>query len=102
MPAPVKFVQPPVSLGDVVLWRHNRASVDPAPALVTRVGPMAVSVLIFATDSKNGIIRDGVRHESDPTAATVISDAGVWSYSESGKLLSALAQAAALAGSKPR
>lgn len=73
---------PKLYLGQVVLWRHSRTSAEPAPAIVTRVGQSACSVLIFPVESKVGLTRDGVRHETDPDLARITSDAGVWDYTE--------------------
>jgi hypothetical protein len=74
---------PHVYLGQVVLWKHNKGSENPAPAIVTGTGQLAISVLIFPSGSHVGIPRDGVRHVSDPALATMVeSNSGVWDYTE--------------------
>jgi hypothetical protein len=89
MPAP--YTMPPIAQGDVVLWRHTRDSHETAPALVVEVGQLGISVLLFSPGSRQGTIRDGVRHASDPALKTVIqSDTGVWDYSETHKRILAL------------
>lgn len=92
-----KYEMPKVYLGQIVLWRHGRQANEPAPAIVTRVGMNAVSVIIFPTESKVGITRDGVRYCTDPALATVQSDAGVWDYTDgdrAGEMMAVLAKPA--------
>lgn len=94
MSAPVKvpaFTMPPVAIGDIVLWRHNVGSHDPAPAVVTRVGQFGISCVMFPPEQRVGTVRDGVRHSSDPANKTVISsDTGVWDHTETHKRFLAL------------
>lgn len=88
------FEMPRVHLGQIVLWRHARQASEPAPAIVTRVGQQALSVIIFPTESKVGITRDGVRHCTDPALATIQSDAGVWEYTDGDRVVVEVASAA--------
>jgi hypothetical protein len=82
---------PPIAQGDIVLWKHNPASQETAPALVTEVGQFGIAVVMFAPGQRQGTTRDGVRHVSDPALKTVItSDTGVWDYTETHKRLLAL------------
>lgn len=75
------YKMPAVHVGDIVLWKHNVGSNDPAPAVVTKVGQAGIGVLMLPPDSRVGTPRDGVRHVSDPALATVLSsDTGVWDY----------------------
>lgn len=86
----MSFKPPRVALGSTVLWKHSTASPDPAAAIVTRVSPDAISVLIFPTESRAGIPKDAVRHADDPANDTLISDAGVWEQTEDAKLLASV------------
>lgn len=80
---PSTFTMPPIAKGDVVLWKHNHGSAEQAPAIVTDVGQSGISVLMFAPGQRQGTVRDGVRHSTDPANKTVISsDVGVWDYTE--------------------
>jgi hypothetical protein len=90
MPGP-SYSMPPVAQGDIVLWRHNVGSLDSAPAIVVEVGQFGIAVVMFSPGSRQGTIRDGVRHCSDPALKTVISsDTGVWDYTDTHKRLLAL------------
>ncbi len=75
------YRMPEVLVGDTVLWSHAPGS-DVAPAVVTAVGPFAISVTIFPENSRGGLPRDGVRHVSDPALAKLQSEAGVWRHTE--------------------
>lgn len=89
-----KYRMPEVNLGDIVLWSY-RPGGDPAPAFVTQVGQEAIGLVYFPPDSRVGTPRDGVRHVSDPAAARVESDAGVFDFTATHKRLLALADAPA-------
>jgi hypothetical protein len=86
------FKMPPIALGDTVLWKHNRGSLEKTPAIVTRVGQEGISLLVIPPESRVGFSRDGVRHIDDPQNVKVVhSDTGVWEYTETHKLLLAVA-----------
>lgn len=84
------FKMPKVALGDIVLWRHNRVSPEPAPAVVTGVGDRAISLSIVVPGSVRVIPKDGVRHDTDPEVDRVLNEAGVWGYTETGLALAGL------------
>jgi len=71
----------------MVVWR-NAPGGEPNYAAVTRLGKSAISVMIFAPESRVGTPKDGVRHISDPLNANQgLSDSGVWEFTEESKQL---------------
>ena len=90
-PAKYQMPTPPA----VVVWR-NAPGGEPNYAVVTKVGRQAVSLMIFPTDSRVGVPKDGVRFVGDPdNRHLALSDAGVWDYTDESKLLQKLAGALA-------
>lgn len=82
--SPKTFEMPKAQVG-ACIWRP-RPGGEPAPALITYVGSRAVSCVIFPPDSRQFLLRDGVRHESDPELSNPhASDAGCWDYTEEQK-----------------
>lgn len=74
------FKAPPVSLGQIVLWRHDPTS-PPSPAVVSFVGDRNLCLHIFSKHSATPLLRDGVFHVSDPHALREGNkDAGVWEH----------------------
>lgn len=64
----------------VVLWR-NAPGGESNYAIVTKYGKSAVSLLIFPSESRGGVPKDGVRFHLDPALkGQAFSDAGVWEY----------------------
>jgi hypothetical protein len=59
-------------------------------AIVTRIGAGAISISLFPPDNKGCLPKDGVRHASDPELARIISNSGVWDYTDAGKRLRVL------------
>ena len=76
------FKMPPVEVGQIILWfPHGEASAEPWPAIVTRVGHANLCCGIFSPTSYNLMIRDGVRHVSDPQAKKAeLLEQGGWDY----------------------
>lgn len=70
---------PKIGLGEAVLWRHVPGD-EPAAAIVTKVGRDAISVIIFPTESRAGVPKDGVRHSTDPQFVTMRNEGGCWDY----------------------
>jgi hypothetical protein len=94
------FKMPSVALGDTVLWKHNRGSLEKTPAIVTRVGQEGISLLVIPPESRGGFSRDGVRHTDDPMNLKLVhSDTGVWEYTETHRRLLAVEES--LANLKP-
>lgn len=59
---------PTASLGDVVYWYpHGDLAVPPFAAVVTKVSAMSLCLNLFDPSSYNMLIRDGVKHVTDPT-----------------------------------
>lgn len=87
---PAPFVQPLAPA--VVLWRPSPGA-DPAFAVITRHGKHANSLLVFPTESRGGIPKDGVRHVDDPWnyTAGIQADSGVWDFTDESKILRTLA-----------
>lgn len=84
------FTQPPVTLGQIVLWRYDSTS-KPSPAIVNQVGDRNLSLSIFTPDSSTPLLRNGVYHVSDPLGRREGNiDAGVWDYRDEDKAKSAL------------
>jgi hypothetical protein len=85
-----KFKPPQVGLGEPVLWYPGPGDYEPAPALVTKVGTLALSLFILPVNSRGGIPVDGVHHKDDPGNATRLNDQGVWEHTPLGKQVRAL------------
>jgi hypothetical protein len=83
---------PFVELNMSVLWYPDGDSrQQPHPAFVTAVGHDSVCVNIMAHNSYNFLIRDGVRHVSDPRIKDAERrESGAWDYTPFVKRLLAL------------
>lgn len=73
---------PTVSLGDVILWYPDGdINQEPQPAIVSNIGGDTINVNIISPTSYNFLIRDGVRHVSDPRRrGPEVRDSGAWDY----------------------
>lgn len=94
------FKMPAIELGDVVFWFPGGSeSADPHVAMVTKVGAETIHLNVFATNTYNLLLRDGVRHLTDPNAKRFeTSENGAWDYTPRHKrLLKMEAQINALA-----
>ena len=89
-PVPPPLAKPkytmPRPLGPIVEWRHA-AGEPPQYAIVTKLGKSAISVALVVPDSRAVLPQDGVRHISDPSVASQITDGGVWDYTDHDRLL---------------
>jgi hypothetical protein len=85
------YRMPAISIGAIVLWYPNGArSVPPLPAIVTRINPRSLGLSIFAPDTHNLMLRDGVRHLDDPEFRkdpVRMGEEGGWDYTEESKAL---------------
>src|SRR4051812_32307140 len=90
---PQPYRMPDIRLGDTVYWfpSGNLAS-EPQAAFVTRIGHDTVCLNVLSPNSYTFVIKDGVRHVSDPKNRTVrftdIRDyPGAWDHSSRAKEL---------------
>lgn len=74
-----KFAMPEVFVGDPVHWSPAPGR-EPAAAVVTAVGPEAISVCLLAENARTVLPRDAVRHADDPATRKIITDSGVWRH----------------------
>jgi hypothetical protein len=59
-----------------------------SPALVTRVGRNAISLVVFSYDARMGLPKDGVRYFGDPSVFQISPDeGGIWKYTPDQELL---------------
>jgi hypothetical protein len=80
------YKMPPVSLGDTVLWLHERGRKDPQAAIVTSVGRETINVSLLVDDQRLLIPKTGARHVTDPGLAKMVQyPGGVWDYTETGR-----------------
>jgi hypothetical protein len=80
-----KYTPPPVSLGQMVIWWDCGESDTSTPfaAVVTGVGTEALSLMILPPSSHNAMVRDGVRHNSDPNRSPALdTECGTWDYTD--------------------
>lgn len=83
MPCPTTIVQ----------WQHAPGG-EFSPAIVTRVGRTAISVMVFPTESRVGVPKDGVSHVSDPRAKTMVApESGLWDFTEEYRVVQKLVEA---------
>ncbi len=77
------YKMPKVILGDSVYWfAGGNPTVEPAAAVVTRIGRDNICVNILSPTSYNFLIRDGVRHVDDPRAPVDQKEEGGWMHRE--------------------
>jgi len=71
-------------IGQIVWWYpQGDTNQTPLAAVVTRVGFDSLNLNIFAPNSVNMLIRDGVRHKSDPRSRSDdMRESGCWEYPE--------------------
>lgn len=75
-PKPYRMPRP----GSIVMWRSAPGG-DTLPAAVTRVGKTSLNLMVFPPDSRGAMPKDGVRHATDPSLATMLDqDVGVWEH----------------------
>jgi hypothetical protein len=86
----------------VVVWRNTPGG-ESNFAIVTKYGRSAISVLIFPSESRVGVPKDGVRFHADPALkGQAFADSGIWEFTEESLLLRTLvSQAENLVGAKP-
>lgn len=79
-----EYKMPPVSVGQVVLWfPYGDKEQGKFAALVTAVGPETVCVAVHDPQMRDHLIRDGVRHASDPRCKEAErNECGLWSYTD--------------------
>jgi hypothetical protein len=80
-----KYTPPPVSLGQMVIWWDGGKSDTSVPftAAVSGLGTEALALMIFPPSSHNAMVRDGVRHDSDPNRSPQQDvECGTWEYTE--------------------
>ncbi len=107
---PRVYKMPPVDVGMDVWWfPHGDKSMAPFAAKITRVGQDSVCVSIFHPDNYNLMIRDGVRHGSDPRSRDneEVIQSGTWdwmkgdAYKDLDRRLKVVERALDLAGKNP-
>lgn len=77
----------------IVQWQHAPGG-EFSPAIVTRVGRTAISVMVFPTESRVGVPKDGVSHVSDPRAKTMVApESGLWDFTEEYRVVQKLVEA---------
>lgn len=75
----------------VVVWR-NAPGGETNFAIVTKYGRSAISLLIFPSESRVGVPRDGVRFALDPALkGQAFADSGIWEFTEESILLRTIA-----------
>ncbi len=77
------YSMPKVDVGMDVWWfPHGDTTQSPFAAKVTRVGQDSLCLSIFHPDNYNLMIRDGVRHSSDPRSRDNddVIQSGVWDW----------------------
>ena len=78
----------PISAGETVLWFSGSDLANPSPGIVTSVGNETINVSVVVPNCLNFLVRDGVRHVSDPKAkSSEAADNGLWDYTPSAKRL---------------
>lgn len=81
---------PKASLGPCV-W-YPQPGHEPSAGMIVQVGDRSVSVIVLSPYNRAGVIKDGVRHISDPDLSskpTAVS-AGCWDFTDDQKALRAL------------
>lgn len=92
-PAPAQYKAPRAPLG-LVLWSAGIGH-EWFPAIATKVGDNSIRVMVFPIDSRVAMVRDSVRHASDPQFPMLLDKTGgIWDYTDEHKLLAGLAQIA--------
>lgn len=81
------FTAPPVTIGQIVLWRQDLTS-PPAPGIVTQVhGPNSIRLSVATPNDAVFKIKDGVRHKDDPEWEKAGNKRnGLWEYNEKDRL----------------
>lgn len=88
-PSKPPYVSPVPNLGPI-LWAP-RPGMPFYSAMVTKADRNAISVIVFAEDSKGGSPRTGVLHATDPRFATLGDQTqGVWDFTADQKELARL------------
>ena len=88
---PSKFRSPRCPLG-LVLWSPG-LNMEWFPAIATQVGGECIRVMVFPVESRVAMVKDSVRHVSDPMFPRLLDQTGgVWDYTDEYKLLAAVAQ----------
>jgi hypothetical protein len=82
-----RYEMPKPCLGQTVLWSYNPGSA-PSPAVVTKVGHDSIAVNIHVDSLKDHLLKNGVRHTTDPWLAKFPAhDGGCWDFTIWDKML---------------
>jgi hypothetical protein len=86
------WMQPPVGIGDVVLWLPDGdADLTPCAAIVTAKFPRSVDLAVIGPNQYNFLVRQGVRHCDDPEKnQEETMKEGLWAYTPDRKKLDML------------
>jgi hypothetical protein len=75
-----RYVMPRPCLGQCVLWSFNPGG-EQSPAVVTKVGQDSIAVNVHVDSYKDHLLKNGVRHVTDPWLQKFPShDGGCWSF----------------------
>lgn len=77
-----KYIMPRPCLGQTVLWSYNPGS-EKCPGIVTKVGHDSIAVSIHVDSLKDHLLKNGVRHETDPWLQRFPAhDGGCWRFTD--------------------
>ena len=81
-PPPKGYQMPPAEVGLPVYWYPSGSKADkPHAAFVSGAANRSLSLNILSPTTYNYLLRDGVRHVSDPDAKRVeFQESGAWDY----------------------
>jgi hypothetical protein len=82
-----RYVMPRPCVGQTVLWSFNPGS-EQCPAVVTKVGQDSVAVCVHVESLKDHLLKNGVRHTTDPWLAKFPQhEGGCWDFTTWDKML---------------
>jgi hypothetical protein len=74
--------QMPIPESGLVYWLNDPGSRERSIALVVGIGSRSIDVLVFTPTFRNGLLRQNVRHTSDPDYARMIDKFGVFELTD--------------------
>ncbi len=77
------YVMPPVTVGPCI-W-FEAPGIGACAGLITEVNQRSCGILVFPPGSHGGVLKEAVRHASDPEYPKLTYPSGVWDYTDSQK-----------------